>query len=306
MNDVGNPLFEVIVVDDASVDDTKNVLGSLQNTYTNLRVVSANADQAHSTHGKKYALAKGVSEAKYEHLVFTDADCLPASEDWLALMSAPLSVGKEIVIGYGKYKQSKGLLNAFIRWETVHTFLQYNAYTLIGKPYMAVGRNLACTKNIWLRAHETKIWDTLPYGDDDLLIQTVANATNTIIVSDPCSFTITEAKKTWKGWIRQKQRHMSTGKYYRTGIKALLSIYASSHAAMWILFFVLLFNLNSIFIGDIMVVRCIIYAIAFANTANKLKEKKIAVYFLLFDFCWMLYNFTFSPYIILKNKKQWI
>src|SRR6185312_16266737 len=102
--------------------------------------------------GKKFALSYGVVYAKNDWLLLTDADCAPTSNRWLEQMVAPLAAGKEIVAGYGGYNKTWGLLNAFIRWETLHTFLQYSAYSLAGKPYMAVGRNLACTKDILLKA----------------------------------------------------------------------------------------------------------------------------------------------------------
>lgn len=304
-NEAGKPLYEVIVVNDASTDATQAVLQDMQTLYPYLRVVHIPANEPHNLPGKKYALNKGIVHATNEHLLFTDADCTPASEEWLRLMTAPLAAGKQIVVGYGKYRQADGLLNSFVRWETVHTFLQYSSYTLAGKPYMAVGRNLACAKDIWLKACQAQVWTKLPSGDDDLLMQTMATGDNTVVIDDPRSFTITNAKKSWGAWVRQKQRHTSTGKYYRPGIIALLSLYAATHAGMWLSFWILLCTFNPLLIGDIIAVRFIIYAIAFARAANKLEEKGLVAYFLLFDFGWMLYNFAFSPYIIWKNKKQW-
>lgn len=304
-NDAGKPLYEVIVVNDASTDDTAAVLEDIKSKYDHLRIITIGANEQRNLPGKKYALNKGVNAATHQHLLFTDADCMPAGDDWLRLMTAPLAAGKQIVVGYGKYRQAGSILNAFVRWETIHTFLQYSSYTLAGKPYMAVGRNLACNKGIWLSAEKAHIWSQLPSGDDDLLMQTMATGDNTVIIADPAAFTLTDAKTTWSSWARQKQRHMSTGKYYRPDIKALLSIYASSHAAMWLSFTVLLFMFNPVIVGDIIAVRFFIYGIGFSWRANKLQEKDLTPYLLLFDFGWMLYNFALSPYIIWKNKKQW-
>jgi len=55
----------------------------------------------------------------------------------------------EIVLGYGKYKQEKGLLNRLIRFDTFFIGLQYFSYSLCGMTYMGVGRNLAYRKSLF-------------------------------------------------------------------------------------------------------------------------------------------------------------
>jgi len=305
MNDTGKLLYEVIVVDDASTDNTDDVLINFQNTYEHLQVVTVSRYDTHDVTGKKYALKRGVEAAKYDLLLFTDADCHPATDNWVAEMTTPVDSGKRIVAGYGKYEYRPGLLNKFIRWETLHTFLQYSTYAIAGKPYMAVGRNLLCAKDVWHNAEKAEIWNILPSGDDDLLMQTQATGQNTAIVSKPAAFTFSDTKRTWAEWIKQKQRHMSTGKYYRPDIKALLSVYASSHAAMWLLFFILLALVNIRLLVYILLLRSFLYWLIWAYTAVKLREKKLVLLFPLFDLGWMIYNFAFSPYIIWKNKRQW-
>jgi glycosyltransferase involved in cell wall biosynthesis len=303
-NEAGLVNYEVIVVNDNSTDDTANVLQEMELRYDHLWDVIS-GEEGRVLQGKKFALSKGVAHAKHNWLLLTDADCAPASDDWLAHMVAPLATGKEIVAGYGGYYAAKGFLNAFIRWETLHTFLQYSAYALAGKPYMAVGRNLACTKDILLAAQKSDIWNALPSGDDDLLVAIAGNAQNTAIVSNKSAFTRSEAKSTLADWIKQKQRHLSTGKYYKEGSKLLLGAYATAHAALWLCFFVLLFSGFRYVAIIVFSVRCFIYWSLWAMTASKLKEKKLVYLFPLFDFGWMVYNFAFFPYITWKNKQTW-
>lgn len=305
MNEAGKPLYEVIVVDDASTDHTALVLLSVQKDHPNLKIVNITAEEERRFKGKKFALSKGVAVAENQFLVMTDADCRPVSDNWLQLMVAPLTEGKEIVAGYGKFKAHQGLLNSFIRWETLHTFLQYSTYAMNGFPYMAVGRNIACTKAIFEKAITSEAWNKLPSGDDDLLVNAAATQDNIAIVVNKDSFTLSMPKADFTDWVSQKQRHLSTGKYYKPSTKGLLSIYASSHALMWLLFIPLLF------MGDIQMVllamafRCFIYWFIWLDTTRKLKEKHLVSLFPVLDFAWMIYNFGFSPYIIWKNKKQW-
>ncbi len=304
-NEAGKPLFEVIVVNDASNDDTEQALKALEMQYDNLWDVAISPTTERTLKGKKFALSKGIAHSSNDWLVLIDADCKPSSNDWLEQMIQPLSKEKEIVAGYGGYYTNKGLLNAFIRWETIHTFLQYSTYALAGRPYMAVGRNMACTKSAIQKAQQSEIWNALPSGDDDLLVNIVANGENMAIVSNKNAFTYSAAKATWKEWAAQKQRHLSTGKYYKESTKALLGSYGLSHAIVWILFFVLLFTNTWHAALYAMLIRCVIYWGIWTITASKLNEKKKIIFFPLFDIGWLIYNFAFSPYIIWKNKKQW-
>ncbi len=301
----GKPMYEVIVVNDASTDDTARVLQEMELRYDHLWDVVVSESDERLLKGKKHALSKGVAIAQHDLLLLTDADCVPATDQWLALMTAPLVQGKEIVAGYGGYTHSEGLLNAFIRWETLHTFLQYSTYTMTGQPYMAVGRNMACTKDVLLRAQATDAWNALPSGDDDLLVSIAGNAENTAVVAYKEAFTFSAAKATFAEWVKQKQRHLSTGKYYKTPAKALLALYAVSHAIMWLLFIAILSQEWCVNTMVAMSIRCLLYWSVWLVAANRLGEKKLVYFFPFFDIGWMVYNFAFLPYITWKNKKNW-
>jgi len=304
-NTDGKAMYEVIVVNDSSDDDTGKVLIELGKQYDRLRIVDIASDEVKNIPGKKYALSRGVAIASYDRLLLTDADCAPESDQWLEKMVAPLAAGKQIVCGYGGYEYRPGLLNAFVRWETMHTFLQYSTYAMAGLPYMAVGRNMACTKKVLLAAQQSDVWHALPSGDDDLLVSIAGNGNNTAIVCDEQAFTYTDAKINLADWARQKQRHLSTGKYYKSTIKQLLGAYGISHAGLWFCFFVLLFSHYCAPVLMIMGLRCLIYWLIWLKTDMKLRERNEVYLFPLFDIGWMVYNFVFFPYITWKNKKHW-
>jgi len=304
-NEAGKPMYEVLVVNDGSEDDTEQVLYKLEQQYSHLWYVSVSEEERKKFKGKKAALNVGVAAATSHWLLLTDADCVPATDNWLAHMVAPLEEGRDIVAGYGALRYRMGFLNTFIRWETLHTFVQYSTYALAGKPYMAVGRNLACTKDVFYKARRSDVWNELPSGDDDLLMQCCAEKDNTAIVAHRDAFTISEAKHNWKDWLKQKQRHVSTGKYYKDEIQALLGIYAASHAATWLLFFVLLFSGEWTIVCVMMAMRCAVYWTIWQSTAYRLQDRRLLLWMPFCDLGWMIYNFVLSPFIIWKNKQQW-
>ena len=302
---LGTSLYEVIVVNDTSTDDTGMVLRELEMMYDHLWDVPIPAEGKRNLPGKKFALSEGVEHARNEWLVLIDADCAPDGDTWLARMVAPLAKNKEIVLGYGGYYKHPGLLNAFVRWETIHAFLQYSTYATAGLPYMAVGRNLACAKKVLQRAQQHEKWNSLSSGDDDLLVCIAGTSENSAVVSEAEAFTHTEAKATVREWMKQKQRHLSTGKYYKGNIKVLLGAYGVSHAMVWIGYMLLLFSNYRDIASILMAIRCVVYWVLWGKTAGKLREKSLILLFPFFDLAWLIYNFAFLPYITWKNKEQW-
>lgn len=304
-NASGISMYRVIVVNDASDDDTADLLEGFKAVYDNLSIIHMSAQDTRTLPGKKYALSKALAVAETEYLLLTDADCKPVSDVWLMQMVAPLHEGKQIVAGFGAYDASNSMLNAFVRWETLHTFIQYASYTLSGRPYMAVGRNLACTKAAMKKAEQSPEWSKLPSGDDDLLINAVADGRNMVIVATPSSITTSPAKATWGDWLRQKQRHVSTGKYYKTGTKILLGLYALTHSLVWLSFLMLLLTPMWQLALGVLAVRLIINIIIQQRACRITGQRHNIFLFILADIGWMMYNFALSPYILLKNKQRW-
>jgi glycosyltransferase involved in cell wall biosynthesis len=299
-----NTTHEVIVVDDNSIDDTKYILAELQKTFKNLTIIPL-TQEAKMIKGKKYPLSVGIKEAKHEIVLLTDADCVPASEHWIFKMQDAFNNGVEIALGYGPYQKLPGLLNKLIRFETFHTALQYLSYALAGKTYMGVGRNLAYRKNLFFQNKGFSAINNIPSGDDDLFINKVANGKNTAIVIDPDTFTLSKPKLTWKDWRRQKARHYTTGKYYKTSHKFLLGLYTLS----FFLFYPLLaasiiffdWRLSFIPFG----LRFFVQAVIWNKAMKKLKEDDLMPWFWLLDIWMFFYYLIFFPALWKKPRKGW-
>lgn len=294
---------EVIVVDDNSIDDTKYILAELQKTFKKLQIIPL-IQEAKMIQGKKFPLSIGIKESKYEVLLLTDADCVPASEHWMFKMQDAFADGIEVVLGYGAYKKQPGFLNKAIRLETFHTALQYFGYALAGKPYMGVGRNLAYRKDLFFKNKGFASINNIPSGDDDLFINKVANAHNTAVVMDPEAFTLSQPKQTWKEWMRQKRRHYTTAKFYKGSHKFLLGSYTLS----FFLFYPLLI-LNLLFFDWRLalipyVLKIVTQGMVWKPAMKKLQEEDLFAWFWLWDIWMFLYYIIFAP-AVWKKPKRW-
>ena len=216
------PDFEVIVVNDRSWDATKDVLNAFAAEYAHLKIVTV-AEGSKFIAGKKFAVTMGIKAAKNEWLVFTDADCKPASAHWLLGMQQPADPDTEILLGYSPYTRSRGLLNALIRFETFFTALNYLSYAIKGMPYMGVGRNMAYQKALFFKNKGFAAHMHIPSGDDDLFVNAHANRHNTQIQINQLTFVPTAPKQTWGAYLKQKKRHFGAGKMYKAKHKFILS-----------------------------------------------------------------------------------
>jgi glycosyltransferase involved in cell wall biosynthesis len=227
------PDFEIIIADDRSFDGTYDMLW-IEKPYPKTKIVRIESTPPHFT-SKKYAVTMGMKKATKELALLTDADCRPTSENWLSEMVAQYGGQKQIVLGFSPYYQYAGWLNAFIRFETFHTAVQYFSLAKIGLPFMGVGRNLMYNRDLFWHSNGFASHHGVLGGDDDLFINENANDHNTAICLSEESMVYSEPKRTMEEWITQKRRHLSVGKFYKMKDKIILGLYSTTHILSYLL-----------------------------------------------------------------------
>jgi len=291
------PEFEVVVVNDCSDDGSEEMLDDMARIEPKLKLVHIR-QSLNFFQGKKFPLSIGIKSAGHEILLLTDADCTPANNQWIRSMTAVYLDKTDMVLGYGAYRRKFGLLNAFIRFDTLHIGLQYLSYALAGFPYMGVGRNLSYRKSLFLKNKGFTSHYNIPSGDDDLFVAKVANKRNTRIVIHENSRTYSESSKNFAAWVRQKRRHLSTGKYYRLSVKFKLGLYSLSQFTFYASCAGLFFLPVHIAIpASLLGFRLINQFIIFGAASGRLGERGI---WLITPFAELFFMF-FNPIIALTN-----
>ncbi|WP_020570684.1 glycosyltransferase [Neolewinella persica] len=232
-------VFEVLAIDDNSTDSSAAVVAGIAAQDTRVRLLTPGPTRP----GKKDALTFGIKNARYEHLLLTDADCTAATDKWLNLMTKPLRQGAEVVLGIGLYTSDPhNELSVWQSFEAKYVLLKYMGFARRGLPYMGVGRNLAYTKTFFHHAGGLEAHADLPGGDDDLLIGGAALPEATVRVTHPHSITKSAPATTRSEFLRQRMRHQSVGFRYRLVHQVLLGLLALSHGLFFLLGFLLLFT----------------------------------------------------------------
>ncbi len=288
------PEYEVIVVNDCSEDNSYIILGEYLVRYPHLKVSTINKDPKF-THNKKFAQFIGIKAAKNDILLFTDADCKPESDQWLAMMASHFNQKTSFVLGYGGYLSQKGLLNKYIRYDSMAIAMQYLGMALKGIPYMGVGRNLAYRKTLFFENNGFGAHNHLISGDDDLFVNSNATGTNTIVEFRTGAHTRSVPCSGFMQWAKQKKRHLTTAPYYKLRDKLLLIIEPLSRILFYTTLIILLsFTYLWPFVAGIFGLRLIIQIVVFAAVHKKLNEQGLLGYSIFFDIFSPLLTFIIS------------
>ncbi len=298
------PNFEVIVVDDHSTDNSLLLLQQYQSYNDHLTIVPK--EQVEDRPGKKAALFAGASAAKNPILLFTDADCKPATNSWVSLLVRAFQNEEiNLVLGVSPNYEAKGFWQQFFQFETLWTALNYISFYKLGMPYMGVGRNMAVRKTFFTKQFKALLDSELASGDDDLLVNKGANKKNTALCLDSDAFTYSDGPTSLAVWWKQKTRHLSAGQEYNVFHQILLSLYPVNQ---WVFYATFLFFLSTPLwpittLAAIFVV--LIQAIIHAFYLHKIKRPDIALQMPIYQLIWVLFLPFILIYSTIQSKQTW-
>lgn len=307
------PQFEVIVINDNPTDGSDDYLQLLEEKHSNL-YHSFTPDSSRYISHKKLGLMLGIKASKYDWLVFTDANCKPASSNWLKCIADNFTPGTEIVLGCYGYEKGKRWLNKKISFDTLFSSMRMLGCALMGMPYAGSGRNMAYKKDLFFKCKGFSKHLNLQRGYDDLFINNIARKSNTKVETRPEAMMWMKALDYKKPWREDKLNYVITSGLYKGGQKYLLGAETFSRILFYlaiiacIVYGIIRLNYVIIGVGILMWgIRYFIQANVINKTAKSIGDKER--YYLtlpIFDFLQPLQSWKFKFQCSIRGKNEFM
>jgi cellulose synthase/poly-beta-1,6-N-acetylglucosamine synthase-like glycosyltransferase len=229
-------LFEVIVIDDHSTDNTAAIVMEMQKQYDNLKLIQLEkllrGKQLNSY--KKKAIEYAVTQASGAWIVTTDADCF-VSSNWLQNFSAFININNPVFVAAPVKYQNTG---SFVSIFQCLDFMSLQGITAAsvhhGFHSMGNGANLAYSKKVFEEVGGFTGIDNIASGDDMLLMHKIykkyPRQVSFLLSKDAVVETL--PMHTWRDFFNQRIRWASKADKF------------DDKRIFWVLVFVYVFNVS--------------------------------------------------------------
>lgn len=216
--DYPSDLYEVVVVNDRSSDDTAAIIARCAKQHPGLRVVDI-IDEPIDMTGKQNALRVAIHSCRGEFILNTDADCV-APPTWVSSMVSRFGPDVGLVMGVPLAHAADEDAPLLARVQSLD--LAFLLHTAIGSagwnsPASCIGNNFAYRREA---LDQIGGYDGLPPSvtEDAMLMRTLHTATDWRVsaASGPDAVILTEPATTWRDFYRQRSRWILGGRETRS------------------------------------------------------------------------------------------
>jgi len=205
-------MYEVILVNDHSDDASVEIASRFCRQYANFHLFHNTRDDS----GKKAALARGISAARFELIVSTDADC-SLGEHWLVTISAFYrQEGPRLIIGLTDVTPGKGFLGRFQEIEFLGLVAAGAGAAAGNSPLYCNAANMAYSKKL-MQSYPDSMQQSLVSGDDTFFMLRVKRdrAGDIRLLKSKKAIVVAQGAGSWRQFLSQRRRWMSKSRYYK-------------------------------------------------------------------------------------------
>ena len=210
------PDYEVIVLDDCSVDETQDVLKMMEQRSDRF-FCSRIDDRTRAMSHRKLGVLLGAKASHHDILLMTHAECMPSSPDWISGMVQHFAnPNVEVVLGPVVYERRVSFLSRFCQFDLFNRLLLLLGTTLAVRPYAGWGQNLAFRKSTFYanRSQGFQRHLKLQPGEDDLFVADVARQDNVAVECRPDSLVTDQSKPLFISWSLERLSRGFTSRLY--------------------------------------------------------------------------------------------
>lgn len=288
-------LFEIILVNDRSSDNTGELARNLDAGGKRIIVLDINSVPT-GIHPKKHALTQGVSAAKGEIIIETDADVL-VEREWIEKTVEKFLPNVGMVVGSSTIRsKNKTLLENLQAVDFLFLVASAQGALAHGIPMGATGQNLAYRKKVFEEVGGLAI-NTRRYVSNDMLFLTKVSKTDWKIVGNKSKESIvsTLAVEGWGGLISQRTRWASNAYWKDINFLLLLMLGVNYSVNLLVVAGVVMLFIDSVFsipIFSLIAYKITIETIFLYVASKQLNRKDLFVKFIP----WFV---AVTPYILI-------
>lgn len=300
-----HPQFQVVVVYVGSDSDFYADLTAHQSRYANLSVTKIEYNPRFPI-SVKMALNVGIKSARYEHIVLTTADAVPATPHWLSMMAKGFTKA-DIVLGYCGMEPGRGFARWAMRISRMTDSALWIAAAIRRRPYRGIRHNMGLTKSIYFGSNGFNRLN-MNVGEDDLYLQSVMRRDNVCVMVSPPAL-VTEHPWGGLGWWCDQLRHYgATRRYYPARVRRYMCSEPLSRVVFFASCIAALAMMPAEFkyaVAGIVILRYVIVALTVRRTARRMGEQKLMGRFFIWDMLSPLCDAAVRIAMLRKDPTVW-
>ena len=301
-------LVEMILVDDRSTDDTREIIRSFVAEHPNVRMIRIPEEEI-SPSPKKQAILRAVTASTGEIILLTDADTLPPP-DWIAEMVKMYDKKTGLVFGYAPFRTDGRYHTHFHRMLALENFSMGAigaATASMNYPVTSFGANFSYRRKLFVDLDG--FGDSIKHlsGDDDLFLHRAKKHSMYQIrfSAAPESIVFTNPPLNLRQFFRQRIRFASKHLAYPKPVVAALLIIYLFYLCLLINLIGCLFD-PAFLIGTLffLVVKAVSELVFLLKAQKRLEKRNLLVYYPLVVLPHLLYV-VFFPVLGQLFRKRW-
>lgn len=297
--------FQVILIDDSSTDNSMEIVQSIsKQSHLNIDVLQSFYTKTRKLTSKQQALDKGIRAAKYDWIVFTDAD-MQFEPNWLDSLMCHAQPDTDLVFGHTSITQSNTILGFIQAFQLEFLFAVAYTFHKTGFPGSCMGNNILIKRNTYL---ELGGYEKIGYSitEDQSLYAAFKNQKKKILCTEPFTPQAqTYPVSTFGTFFNQVKRWISGGFKMRSGLIAVCLLFLIQN-----IFIILALSgtLPLLPLG-LTVLNWLLTWVFTGISFKKIESRCSAVLFPVFYFC-LLFEFVilacsciFQPFTVWKGRR---